>query len=74
MALSESVAESVDEAASQLRNALARAARNEHPMVLEQLSKLVADLNRLKAFDKFHDQLEKLTDEKGDNPFQSFFQ
>ena len=74
MALSPNVEESVDEAACQLRNALANAARSEHPLVLEQLSKLVADLDRLKAFDKFHDQLEKLKDEKGDNPFQNFFQ
>ena len=77
MALSDNVKDSLDEAKSHLRNALAFSARAEHPLVLEGISKLLLDIEKLQSLTNFQDQLEKLKNgEGGDDPFniQSFFQ
>jgi len=44
MALSESVQESLNEAASSLRNALAFAARGERPLVCSQIANLIKEI------------------------------
>ena len=76
MALSENVKDSLEEAKSHLRNALAFSARAEHPLVLEGISRLILDIEKLQNLTSFQDQLEKLKNEDGDGPFnlQSFFQ
>ena len=78
MALSENVKDSLDEAKSHLRNALAFSARAEHPMVLEGISRLILDIEKLQNLTEFQDQLEKLkstSEANGDEPFDfhSFF-
>ena len=60
MALSKQVESSLDEAQSNLRNALAFSARSEHPAVLEALTKVMNDLERIKMLDKFQAELDKL--------------
>lgn len=61
MALSQQVKESIHEATSQLRNALAFAARNEHPIVIQGLSEILLKLDALETIDSF---MGKLTDIK----------
>ncbi len=51
MSLSQPVKESVDEALGSIRNALSFASRNEHPMVISVLSKVLADLDSLEMMD-----------------------
>lgn len=57
MALSGQVKESIQEAASQLRNALAFAARNEHPVVIQGLSEILLKLDALETIDEFMGKL-----------------
>jgi DNA repair photolyase len=52
MSLSTQVKASVDEAQSHLREALAFAARSEHPIVINTLSDLIAKLDSLEAMEK----------------------
>ena len=58
MALSESVQESLNEAASSLRNALAFAARGERPLVCTQIAKLIHDIDHIESADSIFDMLE----------------
>ena len=51
MSLSQPVKESVDEAIGSIRNALSFASRNEHPMVISVLSKVLADLDAVELMD-----------------------
>jgi hypothetical protein len=77
MALSKNVKDSLDEAKSHLRNALAFSARAEHPLVLEGISRLLLDVEKLQSLTNFQEQLEKLKsgdDDGGPINFQSFFQ
>ena len=60
MALSNSVTESLDEAAGSLRNALAYAARNERAIVCTQISRLINDIENLKSFDNIMDKMEQM--------------
>lgn len=53
MALSPQVQTSIKEAASCLRNALAFAARNEHPIVIQGLSEVLLKLDALETIDDF---------------------
>ena len=69
MALSPQVESSLEEATSNLRNALANAARGEHPMVLESISRLLIELQKIQAFDKFHEEIAKLKINDQPNPF-----
>ena len=63
MALSKSVQESLNEAESSLRNALAFAARQERPIVCNQISKMLTEIESIGSFDEL---LDSLTDLKND--------
>lgn len=68
MALSQSVEESLKEAESSLRNALAYAARQERPIVCHNISKLINDIEHIMTFDNIMDKLEQhLEDKNGKN-------
>jgi hypothetical protein len=67
MALSQSVEESLDEAAAALRNALAYAARQERPVVCSTISELLCRIDSMKSFDGI---LDKLDDMIKDGPFK----
>ena len=58
MALSQSVLDSLDEAESSLRNALAYAARQERPAVCNMISELMTGIDKLKTVDDVLDKLE----------------
>jgi hypothetical protein len=60
MALSQQVEESLDEAQSSLRNALAFAARNERPMINQAIAELMCHIEKLKSVDKLFDKLDNL--------------
>lgn len=62
MALSQQVEESLKEAESNLRNALAFAARNEKPFVNVVISNMIKDINQIIDIDKFMDKFEEATD------------
>ena len=72
MALSSSVEESLQEAQSHLRNALAFAARNERPVVCERIAKLVCDIESVGTTDALFDTLDQYKEQGGDNPFGNF--
>jgi len=72
MALSSSVEESLLEAQSNLRNALAYAARNERPVVCERIAKLISDIEGVSTTDALFDTLDSMKREGGDNPFGNF--
>lgn len=59
MALSKSVEESLNEAESNLRNALAFAARQERPLVCNSISKLILDIEHIKSFDELLDTIDQ---------------
>ena len=63
MALSNSVEESLEEASAHLRNALAFAARQERPIVCNQVSKMLSEIESIGSFDEL---LDSLTDLKND--------
>jgi hypothetical protein len=65
MALSKSVSESLREAESHLRNALAFAARQERPLVCTSIAKLIQEMESLQTFDEIMDKLESR--EEGDS-------
>ena len=75
MALSKSVEESLKEAESSLRNALAYAARQEKPFVARQISEMICSIDNLIRVDQLVDKLENrmngLGDDKGS--FGTFF-
>lgn len=60
MALSETVVASLKEAESNLRNALAYSARMERPIVCNQISKLIADIDHIQSFDGIMDRVDSL--------------
>tara|TARA_B100000497_G_C7274757_1_gene191550 strand:+ start:78 stop:275 length:198 start_codon:yes stop_codon:yes gene_type:complete len=62
MALSKSVQESLNEAESSLRNALAYAARQERPLVCTQISKIISDIESIGTYDELIDSLTDLSD------------
>lgn len=64
MALSESVENSLREAESSLRNALAYAARQEKPFVAKHIACMIAEIDNLIAADSLIDKLEQRS--KGD--------
>ena len=72
MALSKSVEDSLKEANSNLRNALAYAARQERPMVCREIAKIICDIQTLQDTDIILDKLESRN--PGDSGmFGSFF-
>ena len=66
MALSKQVKDSVEEANSSLRNALAFAARGEHPIIIQGLSDILAKLDQLAQIDEL---MAKLGTTNGCSPF-----
>ena len=58
MALSNSVEESLKEASSHLRNALAYAARQERPVVCTQIAKILSDVESIGSFERIFDKLD----------------
>lgn len=67
MALSKTVEDSLNEAESNLRNALAFAARSERPMVCNVIADLISKIDGVKSTDSI---LDKLDDRKpGDSGF-----
>ena len=72
MALSKSVEDSLAEAESNLRNALAFAARQERPMVCGILAEMITKIDALQSMDSIMDKLENR--KPGDSGlFGSFF-
>ena len=63
MALSNSVEESLNEASSHLRNALAYAARQERPIVCTQIAKILSDVDSIGSFDSLLDTLDSRVNE-----------
>ena len=66
MALSKSVEESLKEAESNLRNALAYAARQERPVVCNGISEIICRIDNIQSFDGILDTLETLQEKKKD--------
>ena len=72
MALSKSVEDSLAEAESNLRNALACAARQERPMVCGIIAEMISKIDSLQSMDSILDKLENR--KPGDSGmFGSFF-
>ena len=71
MALSKTVIDSLDDAKSALRNALAYAARTERPMVCESISKILSSIDTIEASECLMDTLDNVKSKKedGENPF-----
>ncbi|AIX14524.1 hypothetical protein Syn7803C97_128 [Synechococcus phage S-MbCM6] len=61
MALSNSVEESLNEASTNLRNALAYAARQERPVVCTQIAKILSDIESIGSMDELLDSLTDLS-------------
>tara|TARA_B100000424_G_C22638794_1_gene353323 strand:+ start:16 stop:252 length:237 start_codon:yes stop_codon:yes gene_type:complete len=59
MALSETILESLAEAESHIRNALAFAARSERSTTVKQLSNILTSINGIKSTDDILDQLDE---------------
>jgi hypothetical protein len=62
MALAQQVTDSLDEASSALRNALAFAARQERPVVCNTISEILCRIDQLKSFDGILDKLDEMTE------------
>jgi hypothetical protein len=68
MALSNQVKESVHNATEDLRDAMAFAARAEHPITIHTLADILMRLESLECMDSIMEKFGKQTEEKG-NPF-----
>lgn len=75
MALSPSVQDALNDAQSNLRNALAYAARNERPLVCQSISKIMLELESIEKYDQLFDTIENRdgNNGSGDNPFGNLF-
>ena len=69
MSLSTQVKESVEQAGNCLRDALAFAARTEHPITITTISDILCRLESLEHVDELMQQFAKRDDEKK-NPFR----
>ena len=69
MALSTQVKEAVDQASNCLRDALAFAARTEHPLIVSTISDLLCRLESLEQVDELMAQFSKRDEEK-QNPYR----
>jgi hypothetical protein len=69
MALSTQVKEAVDQASNCLRDALAFAARTEHPLTVSTISELLCRLESLEQVDELMAQFSKRDGEK-QNPYR----
>jgi hypothetical protein len=61
MSLSPSVLDSLKDAESSLRNALAYAARQERPIVCTQISRLISEIEGIQSFDDILDKMGSLS-------------
>ena len=61
MALSENTLDHLLEVQSHLRAAIKSAAVNENPLVVNQISKLLLDVEHIKDFDRIMDIVDKAT-------------
>lgn len=59
MALAKQVQDSLKEAESNLRNALAFAARGERPVVCSQIAKMINEIDQIQSFDGILDKIEQ---------------
>ena len=59
MALSKTVEDSLKEAESSLRNALAFAARQERSLVCSQIANLIKEIDHIQSFDGIFDMIEE---------------
>lgn len=64
MALAKQVEESLKEAESSLRNALAFAARGERPVVCKEIANIISSIDQIRSFDGILDKLEEHIDNK----------
>jgi hypothetical protein len=71
MSLSKSVEESLKEAESSLRNALAFAARQERSVVCNGIAELICRIDQIQSFDGLLDKMEDMKSNGKD--FGSFF-
>jgi hypothetical protein len=60
MALSQSVTDSLQEAESSLRNALAYAARAERPLIAKNIAELIHNIDMLIRTDEFLDHIDDM--------------
>ncbi len=74
MALSQTVIDSLNEAQSSLRNALAFAARNERPIICETIAKIMSSIDTIESSESIMDTLDKYKNTGGDgeSPFGKF--
>ena len=72
MALSEQVIESLVEAESNLRDALAFAARNERPMICKEIAKMISSIDTIQSADGILDALEN-REQGSSGSYGSFF-
>jgi len=72
MALSEQVVDSLADAESNLRNALAFAARNERPMICREIAKMISSIDTIQSADGILDALEN-RDHGSSGTYGSFF-
>jgi hypothetical protein len=71
MALSESVEQSLDEASSALKNALAYSARQEAPFVSVGIANMIQTIESIKQADKFQDKVQDFINKN--NNIDGFF-
>lgn len=64
MALSKTVEDSLLDAESNLRNALAYAARNEKAFVNKSIATMIQEIENIIHADQFFDHIQELTDEE----------
>lgn len=64
MALSKTVEDSLLDAESNLRNALAYAARNEKAFVNKSIATMIQEIENIIHADQFFDTIQELTDEE----------
>jgi hypothetical protein len=68
MSLSNQVKEAVDQASKHLRDALAFAARTEHPITISTISDLLIRLESLECMDEIMQKFGKASQSKEDSP------
>lgn len=64
MALSEKVEDKLKEAEGVLRDAIYWAAKNEKPVTINAISRIIVEIDALLKIDKFNDKLEDMINKK----------
>ena len=67
MALSDKVEDKMKEAEGILRDAIYWAAKNENPVIINAISKIILEIDMLIKMDKFQDKLEEAMKNRSDN-------